>query len=393
MKLYKSQVIYFLISILISSQLWASILQTASSVNHSTPKTMIQSSESTRIQSFNINPYGELDDINTTKKSEARIMNFDQNPFVYGSGYYDTESNLQYMGARYYSADIGRFMAQDSYDLINRYNYANANPIMNIDPDGHMAAWVNYTLNSVGVFFGVLGALFTGGSSIGVATGLSGALSGLAGIGSEVLANNYTNQSKLLNAISFGAGIGSIVIDSIGAAAVFTKAWAPINLEGRGFALMDGEYSLKADEAYAYIIERGQHKGYGFVKTHSSGYGYESVQFDASNDSVEKMSAEIKYHKLEDGIGTLETYRGSSKNFPAFVKNEGVPIGTKMNIHEPSISDFEESISGTIHVKKITIKDAENAFSKVTGDYINGQSYNLLTRNCRQLAKKYALLL
>ncbi|MDC0535829.1 RHS repeat-associated core domain-containing protein, partial [Francisellaceae bacterium] len=67
------------------------------------------------------------------------LFNFELNPKIYGSGYYDSESNLQYMGARYYSADIQRFMAQDSYNLLNHYNYANGNPVMNYDPDGHLS--------------------------------------------------------------------------------------------------------------------------------------------------------------------------------------------------------------------------------------------------------------
>ena len=143
----KNNLVCLLSSILISGQLWATSLQTSSVVNHSTPKTIIQTDDSDLIESFNINPYGKLVDVNSTKKTEAHTISFNQNPFIYGSGYYDTESNLQYMGARYYSSDIGRFMAQDSYDLINRYNYANANPIMNIDPDGH---------NALGTLAGIL---------------------------------------------------------------------------------------------------------------------------------------------------------------------------------------------------------------------------------------------
>ena len=72
----------------------------------------------------------------STEPDNQNLINFMINPKVYGSGYYDPESNLQYMGARYYSAETQRFMAQDSYNLLNRYNYANGNPVMNYDPDG-----------------------------------------------------------------------------------------------------------------------------------------------------------------------------------------------------------------------------------------------------------------
>ena len=110
---------------------FANTLQSALRVQQNTPKVSMQNDQSALSdQSIDINPYGQLNDLNLGDSSSGHssdiTMNFEQYPFVYGSGYYDPESGLQYMGARYYSAEIGRFIAQDSYDLINRYNYANA---------------------------------------------------------------------------------------------------------------------------------------------------------------------------------------------------------------------------------------------------------------------------
>jgi RHS repeat-associated core domain len=48
-----------------------------------------------------------------------------------------------YMQARYYDAEVGRFLSVDPVGVkagdgfsFNRYSYANGNPIMRIDPDG-----------------------------------------------------------------------------------------------------------------------------------------------------------------------------------------------------------------------------------------------------------------
>jgi RHS repeat-associated protein len=56
----------------------------------------------------------------------------------------DTESGLDYFGARYYSSAIGRFSSPDSVagdpmnpQSWNLYNYVQNNPLKNIDPDGH----------------------------------------------------------------------------------------------------------------------------------------------------------------------------------------------------------------------------------------------------------------
>lgn len=63
----------------------------------------------------------------------------------YFAGHYlDQETNLIYMGARYYSPTLGRFLTPDittqdpsNPQTFNRYTYANNNPVNNVDPDGH----------------------------------------------------------------------------------------------------------------------------------------------------------------------------------------------------------------------------------------------------------------
>ncbi|MCX6345762.1 MAG: hypothetical protein NT018_11930, partial [Armatimonadetes bacterium] len=58
--------------------------------------------------------------------------------YVGKSGYYtDTDTGLMLLGARYYDPLIGRFITQDpDKDGLNWYEYADNNPVMNIDPTG-----------------------------------------------------------------------------------------------------------------------------------------------------------------------------------------------------------------------------------------------------------------
>lgn len=63
----------------------------------------------------------------------------------------DTESNLDYFGARHYSSTMGRFMSPDWSDApnpvpyadlgnpqsLNLYSYVNNNPLSHRDVDGH----------------------------------------------------------------------------------------------------------------------------------------------------------------------------------------------------------------------------------------------------------------
>jgi RHS repeat-associated protein len=71
-------------------------------------------------------------------KTVEGSFNIRQNPFGYRGYYIDTESALCYCQARYYSPDIMRFINRDTYNVSNRYAYCDANPIENIDPNGHV---------------------------------------------------------------------------------------------------------------------------------------------------------------------------------------------------------------------------------------------------------------
>jgi len=194
------------------------VLETGSQVQQNTPKVTIQdSSGKTENQSYDISGYGKLRDANNELKEikQTTGLDFKQNPFIYGSGYYDSESGLQYMGARYYSPDLERFMAMDSYDLINRYNYANGNPIMFIDPSGHLPVWsiLNYLLNGAAAAAGVASAVLSGGATTPIVMGIVGATSGVTGISAQVL-NDTGHSGKL----STGLNIASSVLGAVGGA-------------------------------------------------------------------------------------------------------------------------------------------------------------------------------
>jgi RHS repeat-associated protein len=59
---------------------------------------------------------------------------------------FDPETGLQYLHARYYDPNLGRFLSPDTYDPtlagvdINRYAYAGNDPVNGSDPTGHFTA-------------------------------------------------------------------------------------------------------------------------------------------------------------------------------------------------------------------------------------------------------------
>src|SRR5690606_35056005 len=73
-----------------------------------------------------------------------------ENPYRYAGYRYDKETGLYYLQSRYYNPETGRFLTRDTFEgdeqdplSLNKYAYANNNPVMNTDSIG----------------FGVLGAV------------------------------------------------------------------------------------------------------------------------------------------------------------------------------------------------------------------------------------------
>jgi RHS repeat-associated protein len=73
----------------------------------------------------------------------------EENPYRYAGYRYDKETGLYYLMARYYNPQNGNFLSldpdpgdDDDPQTQNGYNYANNNPVMMVDPDGHIAWWV-----------------------------------------------------------------------------------------------------------------------------------------------------------------------------------------------------------------------------------------------------------
>ncbi|MCI8620183.1 MAG: RHS repeat-associated core domain-containing protein, partial [Oscillospiraceae bacterium] len=67
------------------------------------------------------------------------------NPIRYRGYYYDTETGFYYLQSRYYDPAISRFINADSYGSTgqaflgtNMFAYCNNNPVLGIDPDGHI---------------------------------------------------------------------------------------------------------------------------------------------------------------------------------------------------------------------------------------------------------------
>ena len=89
-----------------------------------------------------------------TPFGETTISGNTVNPFRYvgKQGVIDDGNGLHYMRARYYRADVARFMSLDSVEGVadkpqglNRYAYVRGNPVMGVDPSGEYLCDTKYS--------------------------------------------------------------------------------------------------------------------------------------------------------------------------------------------------------------------------------------------------------
>ena len=112
----------------------------------------------------------------------------DVNPIRYRGYYYDKETELYYLNARYYDPETGRFISADSTQYLepntvnglNLYAYCASNPVMNVDPSGRSA--IAILLIIAGIVVGTAMGGVVGGLSEMVSDGnfIDGFLGGLA---------------------------------------------------------------------------------------------------------------------------------------------------------------------------------------------------------------------
>ncbi|MBR4274567.1 MAG: RHS repeat-associated core domain-containing protein, partial [Bacilli bacterium] len=123
------------------------------------------------------------------------------NPFRYRGYYFDSDTGLYCLRARYFDPEIGQFISPDDVSYmefgaiggLNLYAYCNYNPVMYSDPSGHSA---------------ILAAI------------LFGALLGAIGGTTSALIRDYKDNRLIDGSIGWRSYLGSIVGNTIAGAAL-----------------------------------------------------------------------------------------------------------------------------------------------------------------------------
>jgi RHS repeat-associated protein len=117
-----------------------------------------------------------------------------ENPYLYRGESWDAELGLQYLRARYYEPETGRFLSTDPFEGMverpvsrHRYLYGNVNPVVFEDPSGESAVAANFNPGLISQIVGILQAI-PQAQAIGVGGAIGGAILGAMGVSAGISA-------------------------------------------------------------------------------------------------------------------------------------------------------------------------------------------------------------
>ncbi|WP_203249917.1 RHS repeat domain-containing protein [Cysteiniphilum marinum] len=129
---------------------------------HNNTQSLLLSQNTNLFDTNSFMPFGAKRSLRQGYTSTAQDLAMVKSLFAYDGECQDQASQLIYLHARFYNPELMRFVQRDSYDLFNRYSFANDDPINKIDPSGH-----NAISNGFSSFFHGLGEGLVSGMSIG----------------------------------------------------------------------------------------------------------------------------------------------------------------------------------------------------------------------------------
>jgi RHS repeat-associated protein len=212
----------------------------------------------------------------------------------------DTETGLDYFGARYYQAGVGRFTTVDPVytwraSLVdpqtwNRYAYGRNNPLRYVDPDGREITYTNARLQT---FFGFLSAR---------SATVRDTLAQYAGPGEPDLLITHGNAGKDIdrakNAGLFSTSSGNFEVDYTGREAEIKPGMTAEQIEDLGTWTLTGQSTLTLDSSLTISVRDKRTIG---VAVHEVGHADHAVRrpldYKRKSDQVRDARGRI----LDDG--------------------------------------------------------------------------------------------
>lgn len=252
------------------------------------------------------------------------------NPIRYRGYYYDKDTGLYYLNARYYNPQWRRFISPDSTEYLNPesvnglnlYAYCNNDPVNYADPNGNFAISLVAGLVIGGLVTWGLSELF--GEHLVTGTGL--AITGVSAIVSGIMAISlFTPVGWIVGGLTAVAGIATIAFSTAELQQHFTGSnWmidAGMN-EGAYYTLMTVSSivasvgTAASSIAYHYrvdsVIQRGKINGK--MISGKDIDGYPGLRFSSKTGKVYS----VEFHPNHNNHGIHIQWNQWMQNYPKF---------------------------------------------------------------------------
>ncbi|WP_191092782.1 RHS repeat-associated core domain-containing protein [Cysteiniphilum sp. JM-1] len=298
--------------------------------------------------------------------------------FSYNGEYQDSSSGLVYLRARDYDEGTQRFITQDNTNVWNKYNFANSNPIMNIDPSGHMPAWLNYTLNGLGIA-GAIGAIIagvaSGGAALPLIAAVLGGASGATGVVAEAAGNDsgWQTASLVLGIASMGFDVASFATTPVAAVAE-TPAVPGVEIPAVAGA-EEGVIQFNTPDTIAQELQRNEVVIIATRASQDGTYKHHAA-FDVVTitDRANMSINVIRYHVAD--IRNLTEYKAVTNYTHDFLSNKPVGIGStirKINSVEDLNSSYVRYFNSnfSFYIVRRPVGEFKRVFNLVQSDYLS----------------------
>ena len=199
------------------------------------------------------------------------------NPFRYRGYYLDDETGLYYLNARYYDPEIGRFISLDSIDYLdpesinglNIYAYCGNNPVMNVDPSGHIVLSLIIAAvigAAVAALTSVISQWLTKGTinwaQVGISAlfGAAGGLlsfTGIGGIAGQFILQGALGVGELYSIAALNGTADSVGVEEVVATFLFSGA---IGVIGAGSAAKEFKRIGQIEASFIKYFKRDVEK-------------------------------------------------------------------------------------------------------------------------------------
>ena len=254
-----------------------------------------------------------------------------RNPIRYRGYYYDDDTKLYYLNARYYNPEWRRFISPDntayldpeSVNGLNLYCYCGNDPVNYCDPSGKLPQWAEWLIGGLVITGLTIATIATGGAAGGVAGFiLAGALKGavLGAVSGALISGVIGGISSTMTGDDFWDGFFAGAANGFMSGAIIGGITGAISSGIQVYNASRLWANTGNKTAYRQMVEHYQHhvinEGQKAVAKNIVKYSKDAYQFFRSNSlNAQIINAQLGVLKIAGAPGGIYNLNGLIRSF------------------------------------------------------------------------------